>query len=560
MQNKIASCHVRNLMGQDAKYVKVGEKMKRNIYQTAVYIRLSNDDGDKEESNSVVNQKKLLTDFVNQKDDLTLYDTYVDDGYTGTNFKRPSFEKMIKDIEKGCIACVVVKDLSRFGRDYIETGRYLERFFPEHGIRFISITDNIDSAKQAYDMLLPIKNIFNEQYSRDISRKIHAAIKTKQKSGDFIGSFCSYGYKKSPTNKNKLIIDEYAASVVRRIFELYIQGVGKQGIAKMLNDEHILCPAEYKKVMGEHYVNSNRLESTTYWSYSTINKILQSEVYIGNLVQGTKQQSMRGCQKRVPKNEWIIVENTHPAIIEKEVWEHVQSLLNKRTRKLDLTTNMSIFAGFLKCGDCGRAMTKNWHTRKDGTKVYRFLCGTYKRNGKAFCTLHSISMNVLEQIILDDLKTIIKSVDDLREFVSKQDTEIAKKKNFTEKEIHRLKVELERVKKLKKEVYEDYKEELLSKEDYMAYRKDYEEKELLYAKQIQNLEEQKKNAVTSNVFETPWLKRLLDKKDIESLDREIIVEMISEILIYEDNRIKIVYNFSNELADLFSSIYNADDE
>ena len=173
-------------MGQDAKYVKVGEKMKRNIYQTAVYIRLSNDDGDKEESNSVVNQKKLLTDFVNQKDDLTLYDTYVDDGYTGTNFKRPSFEKMIKDIEKGRIACVVVKDLSRFGRDYIETGRYLERFFPEHGIRFISITDNIDSAKQAYDMLLPIKNIFNEQYSRDISRKIHAAIKTKQKSGDFI--------------------------------------------------------------------------------------------------------------------------------------------------------------------------------------------------------------------------------------------------------------------------------------------------------------------------------------------------------------------------------------
>lgn len=178
-----------------------------NLFNAAVYIRLSREDGDKEESDSVGNQRKLLTEYVNKKDEFILYDVYVDDGYTGTNFSRPDFQRMITDIEAGEVNCVVVKDLSRFGRDYIDTGRYLERVFPELGVRFISVTDGIDSIKQAYDMLLPIKNIFNEQYARDISNKIQATVKSKQKAGDFIGAFTSYGYKKSPADKNKLIID-----------------------------------------------------------------------------------------------------------------------------------------------------------------------------------------------------------------------------------------------------------------------------------------------------------------------------------------------------------------
>ena len=290
----------------------------QNLFNVAVYIRLSREDGDKEESDSVGNQRKLLTDYVAKKEDFILYDTYIDDGYSGTNFNRPSFQRMIADIQDGKVNCVVVKDLSRFGRDYIDTGRYLERYFPDLGVRFISVTDSIDSMKQAYDMLLPIKNIFNEQYARDISKKIQATVKSKQKAGEFIGAFTSYGYKKSPVNKNKLVIDDYAASVVRRIFSLYIQGYGKQKIAKLLNAEGILCPAEYKKVNGENYKNCNRLESTTYWSYSTINSILHREMYVGNMVQGTKHQRMRSKQKKKPKEDWIIVENTHEPIIDKE--------------------------------------------------------------------------------------------------------------------------------------------------------------------------------------------------------------------------------------------------
>lgn len=531
-----------------------------NLFNVAIYIRLSREDGDKEESDSVGNQRKLLTEYVAKKDDFILYDVYVDDGYSGTNFNRPSFQRMIADIEDGKVNCVVVKDLSRFGRDYIDTGRYLERYFPELGVRFISVTDSIDSMKQAYDMLLPIKNIFNEQYARDISKKIQATVKSKQKAGEFIGAFTSYGYKKSPVDKNKLVIDDYAADVVRRIFSLYIQGYGKQRIAKLLNAEGILCPAEYKKVNGENYKNCNRLESTTYWSYSTINSILHREMYVGNMVQGTKHQRMRSKQKKMPKEEWIIVENTHEPIIDKATWEKAQSLLQKRTRELDLETNKNIFAGFVKCGDCGRAMTKNMWRRADGSKTYSLYCGTYKRNGKQYCTPHTLPMAVLEDIVLGDLKAIVDSVDNLKELVQSQSFTASKVKRIADTELSKIKAELERVKRLKKSIYEDYREELISKEEFLSYREDYLKKEELYSKQIKALEEKKKDNVTEDVFETPWLKRLLELKDIETLDRDIVVEMISEIKVYENRKIKITYNFGNELEHLFSSVYSVESE
>lgn len=529
-----------------------------NLFHTAIYIRLSREDGDKEESDSVGNQRKLLTDFVESKTELLLYDVYVDDGYTGTNFNRPDFQRMIDDIEAGKVTCVVVKDLSRFGRDYIDTGRYLERVFPDLGVRFISVTDNIDSMKQAYDMLLPIKNIFNEQYARDISKKVQTAVKTKQKAGEFIGSFTSYGYKKSPANKNKLIIDEYAANVVRRIFSLYIEGYGKQKIAKILNSEGILCPAEYKKAMGLNYNNPNRLDSTTYWSYSTVNSILHREMYVGNMVQGTKHQRMRSKQKKVDKDQWIVVENTHEPIIDKETWEKAQRLLGKRTRELDLETNKNIFAGFVKCGDCGRAMAKNMWRRADGSKTYSFYCGTYKRNGKELCSPHTLPLKDLEKIILDDLKVIIQNVKDLQELVKSQSFTASKAKRITDTELMKIKSELERVKRLKKAIYEDYKEELITKEEFLSYREDYQKKEELYFKQIEALETKKKDNVTEDIFELPWLKRLLELRDIKELDRDIIVEMIDEIIVYENRKIKIRYNFGDELEHLFSNVYNVE--
>ena len=531
-----------------------------NLFNVAIYIRLSREDGDKEESDSVGNQRKLLTEYVSRHDNFILYDIYIDDGFTGTNFNRPAFQKMIADIEDKKVNCVVVKDLSRFGRDYIDTGRYLERIFPELSVRFISVSDNIDSIKQAYDMLLPIKNIFNEQYARDISNKIQATVKSKQKAGEFIGAFTSYGYKKSSVNKNKLVIDEYASEVVKRIFAMYAQGIGKQSIAKQLNAEGILCPSEYKKLNGENYKNCNRLKTTSYWTYSTINTMLHNEMYIGNMIQGKKHQRMRGKQHKVDRENWVRVENTHEPIIDRDTWDKVQNLLSKKHRDIDLETNKNIFAGFIKCGDCGRSMMKNFWRRADGSKSYSFYCGTYKRSGKDYCTPHTLPFQVLNDIVLGDLKAIIRNVENLQELIKKQSCTELKIRNSTNTELIKVKAELERVKKLKKSIYEDYKDELISKEEYLSYREDYQQKEALYSKQIETLEAKKKETVTEDVFETPWLKRLLELKDIEELDRDIVVEMIDEITVYENRKIKIRYNFGDELEHLFSNVYSVDME
>lgn len=527
------------------------------FFKVAVYIRLSKEDGDKEESDSVGNQKKLLTEYVSKQDDLILYDIYIDDGYTGTNFNRPAFQRMLVDIREGRVNCVAVKDLSRFGRDYIDTGRYLERIFPEMGVRFLSLTDGIDSIKQAYDLLLPIKNIFNEQYARDISRKVRTAVKTKQMAGEFIGAFASYGYKKSAENRNKLIIDEYAAAIVRRIFSLYIQGYGKQKIAGMLNAEGIPCPTEYKQINGENYKNSNRLKTTTYWSYSTINEILHKEIYAGNMVQGTKQQYMRGRQKKISRENWIIVENTHEPIVDKETWEKVQSLLNKRTRTLNLEEHQNMFAGFLKCGDCGRAMAKNVWRCADGSKSYRLYCGTYRRNGKEYCTPHALPVSVLEKIVLGDLRMLIRSLGDLRALVESQCFAVQGDKENLGSELSRVEAELERVRKRKKGLYEDYKDALISKEEFLSYRRDYTKKEAFYSDRRNMLREKKTENMIEDNFETPWLRRLLDCREVETLDRDIVVEMISEIRVYENRRIKIIYNFKGNPEHFFSDVPNS---
>ncbi|MDO4322189.1 MAG: recombinase family protein [Lachnospiraceae bacterium] len=525
------------------------DKHSQRPSNAAVYIRLSREDGDKEESDSVGNQKKLILNYLTGREDFTLHDIYIDDGYSGTNFNRPAFKRMISDIEAGTVNCVIVKDLSRFGRDYIDTGRYLERYFPDRDVRFISVTDHIDSAKQAYDMLLPIKNIFNEQYARDISKKVTASVKTKQEAGEFIGAFASYGYKKSPVNKNKLVIDEYAANVVRRIFSLYLQGFGKQSIAKKLNAEGIPCPSEYKKLNGENYRNPNRLDTTCYWTYSTVRQILHNEMYIGNMVQGTRHQRLRGRQQLVDRENWIVVKATHEPIIDSETWEKTQRLLAIQHRDLDLETNKNIFSGLLKCGDCGRSMIKNDWRLADGSKSCSFYCGTYKRSGKGFCSPHTLPFRVLERIILEDLNRILRQVTDLQELAKARPAASAPPEKTIDAELLRLQSELDKIQKRKKALYEDYREELISKDELIAYREDYLKKEAQLSRQRKALETRKNEDTCPDAMSHPWVRRLLESGHIEKLDRNIVVEMIDEIIVYEDRKIKIRYNFSSDIQD-----------
>lgn len=449
----------------------------------AAYIRLSREDGDKAESDSVGNQRKIIRDFIEDSGDLAFFAEYVDDGWSGTSFKRPAFERMIGEIEAGRIRCVVVKDLSRFGRDYIDTGHFLERYFPERGVRFISIADGIDSGKQAYDLLLPIKNIFNEQYARDISRKIHAVVETKQRSGEFIGAFACYGYRKSRADKNKLVVDGQAAQVVREIFSLFLEGKGKNTIARMLNDRKIPCPSEYKRLNGENYRNGGKLPGTSYWTYSTVNKILHSEMYLGNMVQGRRTQQMRRRARQVERENWIVVEGTHEPIIDRETWERTRRLLSARYAPLAPGKGENVFAGLIKCGDCGRALVRKG---RDG-----YACGTYVRAGKNYCTPHRIEKRRLEGLVIGELARVVKKEREdgrLEELFkrSKSGARAEKKKGEEKSAGERAakekgaeeraagERELLRLRRLRQGIYEDYRDGLLSREEFLEYREDYE--------------------------------------------------------------------------------------
>lgn len=511
-------------------------------YQVGLYARLSRDDGDKPDSDSITNQLNMLQQYCADNVGLEIVKTYVDDGYTGTNFDRPDFKHMIADVEKGIINCIIVKDLSRFGRDYIDTGAYLERIFPARGVRFIAVNDHIDSNRGPYDMMLPLKNIFNAQYAKDISGKIRSSFDTKRKQGQFIGAFCSYGYRKDPDDHNRLEIDEPAAQVVRHIFSLFEEGKGKHSIARILNAKGIPCPSEYKRLMGARYRNGKKMDATTYWTYSTVARILANQIYAGDMVQAKyTRQLMHGKAKKQDKDKWIVAANTHAPIITRAQWDRVQAQLLNTSRIVDFSTKNNALFGYLKCGDCGRGMV----LRTKGKQPY-YNCGTYDRYGPSICSKHKINKADIERIILDDLNRVISVVADKKTLVKSVKTKT--ESVAQEREKARIILALERVARLRKGVYEDYKEGLINKADYLAYREDYEQKERQLKAQCSGLERAEDE---KSLLEAPWVKQLLEKGYLDILDRATIAETIKSISVHEDGRIEITYRFSKELATLF---------
>ena len=494
------------------------------MFKVGIYLRLSNDDGDKQESNSVASQRSIILNFIERNGDMVFKKEYVDDGYTGTNFNRPGFEALIRDVEQGIINCIIVKDLSRFGRNYVLTGQYLEQYFPMKGIRFIAINDNYDSFHSTAndDFMMPIRNVFNAHYSKDISRKVKSSLKSKQTSGEFIGAFACYGYMKSPVDRHRLIVDEEAAAIVRRIFKLYIQGYGKISIVNMLNNEHIPCPSEYKKLHGMRYCNNRKMERTNYWTYSTVHNILKNEMYIGNMVQSkSERKTVRGKAVAMNEEQWIKVNNTHEAIIDMETWKITQELLKRRGRQANFEAITGLFAGFIRCGNCGRAMAKV----KRGGEIF-YLCGTYKWYSSKLCTSHSVKQAVLEELILQKLNEELAKLPDEDFVKSKQTKKQVNTKNLQEK--------LNQIYLLKKGSYEDYKNGLLTKEEYLSYKEDYLQKESLIHGQMDAVAQE----LQENDERSEWIENLKKYRKIDKLDRSILACILDGITVYEDEKEK----------------------
>lgn len=516
----------------------------KELYRAARYARLSREDGDKPESDSIVNQQHVIEDYCAARADIALAGDYIDDGFTGTNFHRPDFQRMLTDIEAGRIDCVIVKDLSRFGRDYIDMGYYLERYFPEKGVRFIAVGDNVDSLKGPYDMLLPLKNIFNTQYARDISHKVRSAFRAKQRRGEFVGAFAAYGYLKDPENRNHLIVDPVASLVVHRIFAMAAGGIGQIRIAKALNDEHIPCPSEYKRLMGEKYSNNHKLEATRYWTYATIHRMLRNEIYIGSTVANRSvRPTMHAKAKAADRKDWIIVPGTHEPIIPRELWDAVQAQVAENARPIDFAGNVSLFAGFLTCGDCGRAMCKTtWKNR------VTYSCGSYHRYGASVCSSHYIRQDHLENILLTDLNRIVSTVRDLAR-LAEENRAPPPASVHREGEMIRLEAALTRVRKLKQNAYEDYRDELLSREEFMRYKADYDRQERDLQRQRENAEKR----CADNLCKETWADKLVQSGRLTALDRATLAQTVKGIRVFEDRRVEITYLLSEDLRPLLET-------
>jgi len=526
-----------------------GRSGKKKIWQAALYVRLSREDGDKEESDSVVNQKDLLQQFVNLEPDIAVHDIYMDDGWSGTNFERPDFIRMMNDIKEKKVDCVIVKDLSRFGRNYIDVGQYIEKIFPLMDIRFISITDSLDSVKNPQTMnniMVPFKNLINDEYCRDISNKVRSSLDMKRKQGKHIGSFACYGYKKDPDDHNHLVIDEEAAEIVREIFRWYISGMSILSITQKLNEMGIPNPSNYKKQNGLRYKNRYEKISDGRWPDSSVRRILGNQMYVGDLVQGVLKNISHKVQKaqRQVKDDWIIVENTHEPIVSREDFEVVQELLKRNTRKAPAQKEVYLFSGFVRCGDCGRSMSRKHHHHDYGDYTY-FVCTTYAKIDKTACTKHTTRADKLESIVLASIQAQIALAVDMEKAVK-----VINASNKANKEAVRLRKMLEQAKydvekadMMMLDLYPDWKSGVITKDEYMRLKERFEGQKFNALEKVQELQAQMEEAENGQDSTNQFLENFVKYKNIYKLTREVIVALIDMIYIYEGNKIKISFKY-----------------
>ena len=559
------------MAGRKSKYFSENSNNNKiKIWSVAQYIRLSQEDNDtgidKQESNSITSQKSLLNEFIEEYDDLIVYDTYVDDGYTGTDFNRPGFQRLLEDMRKGNINCVLVKDLSRLGRNYIEVGNYIEQIFPVFNVRFIAINDSVDSFKNPMSsntILVPFKNLINDEYARDTSIKIKSALNGRKKKGEFIGAFPSYGYVKDEQDKHKLVIDEESAKIVRKIFEWKVnEGLGNLSICHRLNDMGVLNPTGYKKKkLNQNYNNSKMKQEDYSWGPSTVRNILKNDVYIGNVTQGKRKVKSYKIHKieQVSEEEWITVENMHEPIIDKELFNKAQGLKKVDTR-VQSTGILSIWAGILKCADCGRAMHKKYCKNTSGTVYEYYICGTYRKKSNKLCTKHTLKVEELEQSVLEIIKLHIElliDTENILEQINKTKTKQLANENILNIKQAKEK-EIEKISNLKRCLYEDWKNEDITREEYIEYKQKYEQDIKRIKGIIENLDKQKEKQEQLIDENSQWIENFKKYKNISKLDRDIITELIDYIEVYENKKIKIHFKFINELDRILEYIDNED--
>lgn len=527
------------------------------------YLRLSKDDVSKgkykkfEVSNSIVNQRAIVKRTVDKYPDLTLVGEYCDDGFSGMDFNRKDFIRLEKDAAAGKFDMVLVKDISRFGREQTGVTIAINRFISKYRVNVISITEDYNCAEDLDGLEMKIKILLNEFYSQNISEKVRAEVRSKQELGKFIGAFPSYGYKKDPADHNHLIIDKEAAAVVRRIFDEFLNGKGKLTIARNLNRDGIPCPSLYKELKGFNYKNANKLDSTRQWTYSTVNKVLHNRIYTGDMVQGKSKLSKfdRECKvfddndniriktKQIEEDKWFVVENTHEAVISYDEFEIVKGLLERNSRTINFE-NISLFAGMIKCGDCGKALVKN----KSGNKIY-YICSKYRQIGKDACTRHTVSEETLSKYILNELYNDAKIYKDGLDILKKREEEYKKRisENDLSSEIESYRKSADKLQEQKRAWIRNAVNGVITEEEADAEVKRLSEEQEKINKAISALEKKNGKPNSRKISEGSLAEGLINE-DLSVLTRKILQTYIKSITVFEKGkklRIKIEKTYTS---------------
>lgn len=534
---------------------------KTKSFRVGLYIRLSREDGDKEESSSVTNQREILKRYVSEQPNFFIVKEYVDDGWTGTNFDRPKFKEMIEDIEAGIIDTVITKDLSRLGRERLGVGHYTEIYFPEHNVRYIALLDNIDTYMDAgMNDMAPFKGVINDMYVRDISKKIRSSLIERKKAGNFLGVTAPYGYQKDPNNKFHLSLNEKEAEVVKRVFRLYLEGNGLTKIAQILTKDGIPVPGESRNI-GK--TRKTALYSS--WKQTTIRRILDNRVYLGELVQFKRRKINYKSKRRitVPEEERYICKGTHEAIIDEESFNAVQNILRKN-KSFKGTKHDYLFKGLLYCAECGARLNitySNYALKKYGEYRYTTICYSYSRLYSDICTRHSNSIPELEEVLIKHIKEVCKryineNLQDELISMAKKQKQLELKQISNEKRLETISQKISDIGLYIKNLYMDKVKGVVSENDYISLVADF-------TKDRDNLIKEKEELITiinnqkPQIDETAKTEKLAKEFiSLEKPTKQLLNELIEKITISENKEINIYFKFNelNEMKELKKKI------
>lgn len=535
-------------------------KVSEKVYRCALYARISVESERKREADTIGNQLQLLKDYVSEHQDLMIYDIYSDDDISGVDFVRPEFSRMMNDLRDGKINCIIVKDLSRLGRNYLESGEYIEMVFPFFQCRFIAITDRFDTKYNQADFSVQLKNLANEMYAKDISKKIISVKRNAQEQGKFTSGRAPYGYQIDPEDKQHFVIDEETAPIVRQLFELLAEGNTIHGVATIMNERGIPSPG---RVLYDRGIATTDKYKNSKWFMQTIRRMLTDEIYLGWMVSGryrsTYQTTGKKGIKKCPREEWIITKGTHEPIVTEDLFNTVQEYFAKTKEAYGQTAlynsknkKGSMFTGHLRCGECGKGMYLRFKKDKNGEKTGWYYCPMHENYNSSYCTKKAMKQEDLESVILKLIRAQIQLFTDSRDLclsLNKRESSKTKYRLYCT-HIRDIRTQIDKCVERKASLYTDFADGIISQDDYISMGQQYAQKADDLRIFLSELEHEAQKYNPTYAVAGSWAQLVEKYQDIDALSEEIVDAFIDVVTLYNNGHVDVKFNFRDEMDEV----------